>query len=359
MGALIDRYGRKRMMMYGIASDVFFGTLTGLAPSWEWLLLIRLLNGAFSSAAMLSTEIYLVDIVDPSHRGEAMGFLMSMQMIGRNIGPFVGGTIQWASVSWGFSLGMSYRIPYFVDSAFALVALMLVIFKIAEPERRRQSPKSRYGDPEGQVEQGFSLTKSLKMLLSYAFVSGIGLGFIIPIMVLFFTDKFGTDPVGIGAIISISGFIGLLASWLAGRVSDRIGRKPLIAIGSYIARILGIALPLIPSITLTGVVMSLRSLGFNVMMPAFRALRADLTPPYVRGRVFGLFGTAFTAGSVIGPIVSTWIYYLYRYEKFNVLGFSLPGYGIPFFINAILGIFATSLILLTIEEPKKEKRLPS
>ncbi len=54
MGGLIDRYGRKRMMVYGIASDVLIGTITGLAPTWQWLLLIRLLNGAVSSAAMLA-----------------------------------------------------------------------------------------------------------------------------------------------------------------------------------------------------------------------------------------------------------------------------------------------------------------
>ena len=82
MGGLVDRYGRKRMMVYGIASDVLFGTITGLAPTWQWLLLIRLLNGAVSSAAMLATETYLVDIVEPARRGEAMGFLMRLRTLG-------------------------------------------------------------------------------------------------------------------------------------------------------------------------------------------------------------------------------------------------------------------------------------
>ncbi len=104
--------------------------------------------------------------------------------------------------------------------------------------------------------------------------------------------------------------------------------------------------------------MSLRSLGFNVMMPAFRALRADLVPPHVRGRVFGLFGTAFTAGSVIGPIVSTWIYSTYRFTTFSVLGFSLPGYGIPFFVNAVLGVLATTGLLLFVREPEKAAEAP-
>jgi len=353
MGALIDRYGRKRMMVYGIASDVLFGTITGLAPTWQWLLLIRLLNGAVSSAAMLSTEAYLVDVIDPSRRGEAMGFLMAMQMVGRNIGPLVGGTVQWLSVSQGFSTLMSYRIPYFVDSAFAAIALLLVIFKITEPEAKSSGPSGMRGPPGVQGGGDFNLTRPLKILLGYAFASGIGVGFLIPITVLFFADKFGTDPMGIGALMSISGFVGLLASWIAGRISDQIGRKPLIAVGSYAARAFGFFIPLAPSITLAGAVMSLRSLGFNIMMPAFRALRADLIPPHVRGRVFGLFGTAFTAGSVVGPIISTWIYSTYRLTTFSFLGFQLPGYGIPFFINSIIGVIATTGVLLFIKEPEK------
>ena len=353
MGSLIDRYGRKRMMVYGIAADVIFGTITGLAPSWQWLLVIRLLNGAVSSAAMLSTEAYLVDVVDPSRRGEAMGFLMAMQMVGRNIGPILGGTVQWLSVSQGFSTLMSYRIPYFVDSAFAAVALLLVIFKITETKAKAGGSTGMKGSPGAQGVSDFSLTRPLKILLGYAFASGIGVGFIIPITVLFFTDKFGTDPVGIGALISISGFVGLLASWIAGRISDQIGRKPLIAVGSYAARVFGFFIPLAPSITLAGAVMSLRSLGFNIMMPAFMAFRADLIPPHVRGRVFGLFGTAFTAGSVIGPIISTWFYSTYRFSTFSFLGFQLPGYGIPFFINAIFGIIATTGVMLLIKEPER------
>ncbi|RLI03475.1 hypothetical protein DRO31_01675 [Candidatus Bathyarchaeota archaeon] len=58
-----------------------------------------------------------------------------------------------------------------------------------------------------------------------SFISGVGMGFIIPIMVLFYTDRFNMDPVTIGTIISVSGFIGLFARYIAGRFSDRMGRN--------------------------------------------------------------------------------------------------------------------------------------
>jgi MFS family permease len=102
--------------------------------------------------------------------------------------------------------------------------------------------------------------------------------------------------------------------------------------------------------------MSARSMGFNISHPAFQALRADVVPPRVRGRVFGLFGSAFTAGDVVGPIVSTWLYDLYRFQTFDVAGVAVPGLGIPFFINAILGVIGTTMVMLFVREPKPEER---
>ncbi len=355
MGSLVDQYGRKQIMMVGIFSDIILGTLTGLVPDWKWLLLIRVLNGAVSSAAMLASETLLIDMVTPQQRGEAAGFIMSMNMIGRNIGPFFGGTIQWFVLSRGFSELMSYRVPYFVDSLLAAIAFCVVYFFIKEPQRK--SPGIRRGEPMAEAPR-LVWTNQLKVLFVNSFISGVGVGFIIPIMVLFYTDRFNMDPVGIGTIISISGIIGLMASYIAGRYSDKIGRKPLIAFGNYSSRLAGGLLPFTGTITQAGIVVSIRSLGFNISMPAFRALRADLVPPEVRGRMFGLFGTAFTAGSVAGPIIATWIYDTYRFTVFDVFGLQVPGYGIPFFINAILGIISTTMIMLLIEEPKEEDKAP-
>jgi MFS family permease len=357
IGVLIDRYGRKKLMMLGISGDVILGILTGIVPSWEWLLLIRLFNGAVSSAAMLASETLLIDLVSPDRRGEASGLVLSAQMIGRNLGPMTGGVIQWFVLGQGLSLIMSYRVPYFVDSLLAFVALIVVYFYIEEPEAKRPGNEAHFSR-ENNFKQGFKLGTPLKILIVNAFLSGVGVGFIIPIMVLFYTDRFNMSPVGIGTIISVSGFIGLFTSIIAGRYSDRIGRKPLIAFGNYVSRFMGLILPFSPNVTIAGIIVSFRSLGFNIMMPAFRALRADLVPPEIRGRVFGLFGTAFTAGSVVGPIIGTWIYSTYRFTTFPVFGLKVPGYGIPFYINSILGIISTTFIMLLIEEPSVEEKAP-
>lgn len=350
MGSLSDVHGRKKIMLFGLIGDVLLGVLTGLAPSWYWLLLIRVINGFVSSAAMLSVEALLIDTVSPHQRGEASGFVMSMGMIGRNLGPLFGGLIQALAYTQGLSLIDSYRVPYFVDSLLAGLAVFLVVGIIQEPPAKN-SPRSQQDALMRHRTGSVTMSFSFKVLLLTTFVTGISVGFIMPIMSLFYIDKFGIEPVEIGLILSVSGFIGLLASWTAGRLSDISGRKPFIAGGSFLARFSGLVLPVTSSVTQAAVVLSVRSLGFNIYMPAMRALRADLTPAETRGRFFGLFTTAFRAGDVIGPLIGTYLYDLYRFTSFDIGGVSLPGYGIPFVVNSILGLITTLLLLVLVKEP--------
>jgi len=350
MGSFSDVHGRKKIMILGLIGDIVVGVLTGLAPSWYWLLLIRVINGAVSSAAMISAEALLMDSVSPYRRGEASGFVMSMGMIGRNIGPLFGGIIQSVSYSQGLSLLDSYRVPYFVDATMAGLALLLVKWKIQDIKADNPLIARMQSETSSNVVK-VPLSSSFKILLVTTFVSGLSLGFIMPIMALFYNDKFGIEAVEIGLILSISGFIGLLASWAAGRLSDRVGRKPLIATGSFLSPLCGFALPLTGNVTQATAFLSGRSLGFNISMPAMRALRADLSPIEARGRFFGMFMTAFTAGDIIGPIIGTYLYDIYRFKSLKLGGLIFPGYGIPFFVNSILGIATTVSLLAFVKEP--------
>ena len=353
IGSFSDRYGRKKIMMLGIFGDIIFGAFTGLAPSWLWLLLIRVIDGAVSSAAMLSVNAILMDTVSSHQRGEGSGFVMAMGMVGRAIGPVFGGTIQWFSHSQGLSLLNSYRVPYFVDSILAVLALLLVAWKIKPTDNKVASEAKR--TQTGSSER-IPLSFSFKILLIFAFITGVSVGFIIPISVLFYNDKFGANPLEIGLVISLSGFIGLFASWIAGRVSDRVGRKPLIAFGGVMSRISSFALPLTGTVTQAAGVLSVRSLGFNISGPAMRALAADIMPAEARGRYFGMFMTAFTSGDIVAPIVSTFLYDMYRTQTLKLGSFDFPGYGLPFYINAVLGIAAVIMLLLLVKEPARSEK---
>jgi DHA1 family multidrug resistance protein-like MFS transporter len=352
IGGLSDRIGRKKIILLGLLGDVVLGVVTGFAQNWVWLLAIRAMNGAVSAAAMLPAEALLIDTVKQDKRGEVIGFVMMMGMLGRTLGPVFGGAIQAMAHTFGFALVDSYRVPYFVDSVLAAIALVLVKYCIEEPPHTGTIPGvSSIANPR----MGERLSRSIKILLVTSFITGIGVGFIMPTSVLFYIDKFGIEPVEIGFIISVTGLFGLIASWFAGRMSDRVGRKPIIALGGFAARISSLALPFTLHINQAVIIMALRSLGFNVFMPAMRALRADSVPKESRGRIFGMFTTAFTTGDIIGPILGTWLYSLYRFETFNLAGIQIPGYGIPFIIYSLLGIIAIIPILIFVNPRLKSE----
>jgi len=354
-GSLSDRVGRKRLIQVGLLTDVVLGTLTGIVWDWAPLLVIRVLNGVATAAVAAPAEASLVDQVPPDRRGEALGFYLTLSMVGFNMGPVFGGAIQYVSNDI-LSLGIewSYRIPFFIDSLLAFIAFLLVWWGVKETRGK--------GSPSGSVQQDGDLKLgkkemfSLRILYISSLATGFAVGFIIPISVLFFGDAFNATSLQIGVILSVSGFVGLTCNLYAGKISDRIGRKPIIALGSLPSRLATIALPFAPDLVSAAGITVFRSFGHNVAMPASRALNADLIPEKVRGKLFGRMAAYFSLGAILGPVLSTWIYDVYRFQVFKVswLGdLVVRGIGLPFFVSSAIGLCSLFLVLAFVEEPSR------
>lgn len=242
----------------------------------------------------------------------------------------------------------SYRIPYFVDAGFAAVSALLITFGIKES-------KGEYLEEAvtSQDRKSIKIPRQFKILLLCAFVTGIGEGFMRPILALFFGDVFEAEPLEIGALMTFSGFLALVASWLSGRVSDRFGRNVVIAFGGIPARILGAAIPLGANLSLTSIIYTSRDFMWRIYMVGLRALRADLAPLEIRGRLFGLYRSFFDAGDIVGPIMATYLYDLYRFETFRIGGLTFPGFGVPFYLNSVLGLVVIAILLIFVKPHKK------
>jgi MFS family permease len=274
-GSISDKIGRKRLIEIGLTLDIFLGTLTGIIWNWGHLLVIRILNGVATAAVAAPAEASLVDQVPVKRRGEALGFYLTLGMVGFNLGPVFGGLIQFISNDLlGLGLEWSFRIPFFIDSLLAFIALLLVHFGVKET-RGLHLTKQRENKKE-DLKLGKRLLFSLRVLYITSIATGFAVGFIIPISVLYFADIFQATSLQIGIILSISGFVGLSCNLFAGRISDKIGRKPVIALGSIPSRIASIIFPFAPDLVSSAGVTIFRSFGHNIAMPASRALNADL-----------------------------------------------------------------------------------
>ena len=349
IGRLSDRLGRKKLIHIGLIGDVIFGILTGLAPSWHWLLIVRLLNGALSAAATLPTEALIVDSSPIQIRGEILGFTSACAMAGRWTGPVFGGTIQWASNVLGLSLTNSYRVPYFVDSLLAALTLALVYWKVVDSKPseistvKLKSSKTR-----------IHFTSSMKALMFFGFTYGGALGLTMPLSALLYNDKFGVKPLIIGIIISLTGLVGLFSSWIAGKLSDKTGRKPVLALGEGLGRLMGFLLPLMPSVYLTALCHFFRKTGFSISKPAMDAIKADIAPIMHRGEYFGYYQIAFNVGDITFPVIGTYLYATYLNSQFHLGGLVLPGYSLPYILSSTLGLIGLVSVLLLVNPSGEE-----
>lgn len=140
------------------------------------------------------------------------------------------------------------------------------------------------------------------VVLLTVFVDLLGFGIVLPILP-FYAQRYGATPVQIGAIIAAFSLMQFLFTPVWGRVSDRVGRRPVIlvslfgSVASYLlfARAESV-LALLASRMLAGVA------GAN--LAAAQAYIADVTTPETRARGMGWISAAFGLGYMLGPPIA-------------------------------------------------------
>lgn len=169
----------------------------------------------------------------------------------------------------------------------------------------------------------------------------VGFGIIIPLLPLY-ADAFGASGLAIGWLMAAYSLMQFVCAPFWGRVSDRIGRRPvlLLSIGGNVVAltVMGLAADywwLLASRIVSGV--------FTANLAVANAYVADATSPENRARGMGLIGAAFGIGIVIGPFIGGEL--------------SAFGYSTPPFVAAALAVlnFASALFFLP-ESSKPELR---
>lgn len=144
------------------------------------------------------------------------------------------------------------------------------------------------------------------LLIGFAlFTWGIGEGMFLYFVPLYL-EQLGANPIAIGTIFSIFGFVMMITHIPAGYLADRIGRRPLIQIAWVIGLVSTLAMGLAPSLLLFVIGYVLYGVTGFVMSPLFSyvtAARGKLTA----GRAMTLTSAMFNLGAVIGPVSGGWI----------------------------------------------------
>ncbi len=143
--------------------------------------------------------------------------------------------------------------------------------------------------------------RSLAILFIIVFVDLLGFGMVIPVMALY-AERLGAPDSQIGWLMTGYSAMQFFFTPIWGRLSDRIGRRPLLLLSIVMTAVAFLGYAVAPSF---GWLLASRLFAgaATANIAIAQAYIADVTPPEGRARGMGLIGAAFGMGFVLGPFL--------------------------------------------------------
>ena len=284
------RWGRRKpYIAIGASLDVLFIIGVGTAQTYLSLLAFLLLLQFSSNFAQGPFQGYVPDLVPDDQVGLASGLMGLMSVLG-----VIGGNL---IMSLGYSMGRNWLIPLVAVGLIELVTAICTVLWV----REGRAAKSREGRSWRQIAVE---TWGTDVLQNRSYVWLLVSRFFILMAAAVFVNyavRYLTDTLGMGdsekafwvpfmtALLVVANIAGTIP---AARLSDRLGRKPLIYAGSAIGAVGMAVLVVAPTIHVAAVGAVLIGLGSGSFLAVDWALMTDIIPKASSGRYMGLSNVA-------------------------------------------------------------------
>lgn len=311
-GTLADRFGRKPVLLAGWLFGLPVPLLLMWAPTWGWVVAANVLLGVNQGLAWSVTVIMKIDLVGPHQRGTAMGF-------NEAAGYGAVAVAAWATgiIAEGYGLRPA---PFFLGLAFAGLGLGLSALLVRETAGHVAHETTHHhvdAGPGGTVADGddgeltarevFALTtwrdRSLSSASQAGLVNNLNEGLAWGLFPLYFA--LAELPIGtIGLLIATAPAVWGVGQLLTGALSDRVGRKWLIAGGQLTEAVGLVVIALGDTITVWAVGSALFGAGTAMAYPTLIAVIGDVAHPRWRGSAVGVYRFWRDLGFAVGAVLA-------------------------------------------------------
>ena len=326
-GTLSDSWGRKRVLVAGWLVAVPVPFMLMAADSWSAVLGANVLLGASQGLTWSTTVIMKIDLVGPARRGLAMG-----------LNEFAGYlAVALTALATGY-IAARYGLrpqPFYLGVAFVGLGLALSILAVRETRAHAMHEADASGDvgrpSDGEIFLRTSFTdRNLSAVTQAGLVNNLNDGMVWGLFPLFHASA-GLSLEYVALLAALYPAVWGVGQLVTGALSDRWGRKWLIAWGMWV-QAAGIgAVVLWPQLTgfVAGAV--LMGAGTAMVYPTLLATIGDVVSPQWRASAVGVYRLWRDLGYAAGALVS---------------GVTADRFGVPFAIALVAAVtFASGLVV--------------
>lgn len=301
-GRLSDQYGRKGILIAGWIVAIPVPFLLIWAPTWNWILAANVLLGVSQGLTWSTAVIMKIDLVGPTQRGLAMGY-------NEFAGYFAlaGSALATGYIASHFGLRPQ---PFYLGIAYSVTGLFLSALFVRETRHHVAHETKIHGGPapiswsQREIFLKTSFTdKNLSSVTQAGFSNNLNDGMAWGLFPIAFAAA-GLSLERIGWLAAIyPATWGLLQVW-TGHLSDKLGRKWLIATGMWVQSI-GIVLTAISNsfawFAIGGVFLGV---GTAMVYPTLLAAIGDVAHPSWRASAIGVYRLWRDLGYAVGALVA-------------------------------------------------------
>lgn len=303
MGALADRFGRRRIVLFALSGLAFTNLAFLAARSSETYIVLRFLQGAFSVGMLPAAMGVIADLVPEQHRTRGVGVLMSGYAVGLTLGPVLGGLLfeRWGDLT-----------PFGVAALLDLLALLVAWVRV--PETREVAIRHVQQKEEGQGLTGRELAAALPRplpffaaLLLLDVITVFGMAFIEPQMVFYLYNALSWTTTQYGLMMGGYGVAALVGQVALGQLGDHLGGKLILVPGFLFNSALSLGLLLFHQFSPLALAALFAGLGSAFITTRLGVYYLDMTTPQHRAVALGIRESAISLGAVAGPLLATFV----------------------------------------------------
>jgi MFS family permease len=301
-GHLADLYGRKHLLVAGWLFGLPVPFMIGWGPTWGWVVAANALLGINQGLAWSMTVIMKVDLVGPKSRGLAVGLNEFAGYLSVGLTAFLTGYI-------AARYGLRPQ-PFYLGIGYAAVGLVLATLLVRDTRHHVRLEASRHAaasmDTLGfwQIFRRTSFgDRNLFAASQAGLVNNLNDGMSWGIFPLFFAS-FGLGVERIGTLKAVYPVVWGVLQTVTGPLSDRWGRKGLIAAGMWVQAVALCLTAATHSYRWWLVASVLLGVGTAMVYPTLIASVSDASHPIWRARSLSVYRFWRDMGYAIGALLA-------------------------------------------------------